>query len=70
MPDNDERIAVLETLVEEQGDKLVKINDKLDVLLENMNKMKGFWAGAIAAGTALGAALSYLVSYIFQTKVG
>lgn len=70
MPDNEERLGILETLVKEQTVELVLIDQKLSILLENMNKTKGFLAGSIAAGTALGAALGALVSYIFQAKVG
>lgn len=70
MPSNDERIAVLETQVEDLGGKLGHALEKLDILIENMNRTKGFWAGAVAAGTALGAVLSYVVSHVFQIKIG
>lgn len=70
MPSDNERIAVLEIEVEGLKTSLDSAHEKLDNLVANMNKMKGFWAGAIAAGTALGAALSYLVSWIFHAKVG
>lgn len=70
MTGNEERIAIAETKIEVLEETLHTANEKLDILIENMNKMKGFWAGAVAAGTALGAALSALISYLFHLKFG
>lgn len=65
-----ERLATLEAEYDNLKDVVEGLNEKLDVLIENMNKSKGFWAGAIAAGTALGAALGALMSYILHSKLG
>lgn len=65
-----ERIAVLETEKVQMKTAIDEMNTKLDTLIDNMNRMKGFWAGAVAAGTALGAVLSYAINYILQLKGG
>lgn len=64
------RFTILETEMTVVKSDLVEIKGMLVELTANMNKMKGFWAGVVAAGTALGAALGALMSYIFQAKVG
>lgn len=66
----DERIAVLETKMEAIEESYIRMEEKIDILIANMNKTKGFWAGVVAVGTALGAALGALVSYIFHAKLG
>ena len=70
MSSNEERIAVLEIEVDTLKEAIESINEKLNILIASMHKSKGFWAGVVAAGTALGAALGALVSYIFHAKVG
>lgn len=70
MPSNEERLATLEVEVDTLKEAFSNVDEKLDILIANMNKIKGFWAGVVAAGTALGAALGALVSYIFHTKIG
>ena len=70
MSSNEERLATLEVEVDNLKESLDSVNEKLDILIASMNKMKGFWAGVVAAGTALGAALGALLSYIFHAKIG
>ena len=67
--ENYERLAVLETQHQQLMEDVQGMSEKLDILIANMNKMKGFWAGAVAAGTALGAVLGALISYIFHSKL-
>jgi ribose/xylose/arabinose/galactoside ABC-type transport system permease subunit len=66
----EQRLSILETEMNNFKDSVGEIKGMLAVLVASMNKNKGFWAGALAAGTALGAALGALMSYIFHTKVG
>jgi predicted esterase YcpF (UPF0227 family) len=67
---NDERLAVVETQVLTLKEDCEEIMKKLDCLLAEMHKARGFWAGVVAAGTALGGILGFLISYIFKIKTG
>lgn len=67
---NDERLAVVETKVDSLEEVCEEIREKLDQLLIDTNKSKGFWAGVVAAGTALGGIIGFLISYLFKIKTG
>ncbi len=64
-----ERLASLEVEYENLKDEVGGMNEKLDILIANMNKSEGFWAGVVAAGTALGAALGATTGYILHSKL-
>lgn len=67
---NDERLAVVETKVDILEELCEGISKKLDGLIIDTHKSKGFWAGVVAAGTALGGIIGFLVSYLFKMKTG
>jgi hypothetical protein len=67
--ETERRFSVLETKMGIVNGDIEEIKKMVTTLVANMNKNKGFWAGVVAVGTALGAALGFLVSYIFNTKL-
>jgi hypothetical protein len=64
------RFSVLETKMGIVNGDIEEIKEMVTILVANMNKNKGFWAGAVAAGTALGAAISYLLTHALGLKIG
>lgn len=68
--ETEKRLSTLETEMMITRADIAEIKEMLATVVANINKMKGFWAGVVAAGTALGAALGALLSYIFHAKIG
>lgn len=67
---NDERLAILEVELASLKENSGTIMKKLDCLIAENHKARGFWAGVIAAGTALGGILGFLISYILKYRSG
>jgi hypothetical protein len=63
-----ERLVIIETSFDILKAQHTAMLEKLDKLIRDQEKNKGFWAGVLAAGTAAGAALGSLISYIIHTK--
>lgn len=66
MPNDGERLAVLETKVEEMQDQVPQILDELKSLRETMTKYKGFLGGIMFTLSAVGTAIGAILTYWFQ----
>lgn len=64
------RLAVLETKVEAVEDTMETVDGKLDQLIANMNKNKGFWAGVIFVVSLIGGVIQYFVINLFKGNGG
>jgi putative heme iron utilization protein len=61
---------LLELHMEQDKERFDKIDAKLDALIENQNKQRGFVAGFSAACSILVTSLIGLVIYIWQKHFG
>lgn len=65
MPTNEERLATLETQMDDVKETQTAILQKLDALTESMTKYKGFVGGIMFTFSALATALGIAMSYWF-----
>lgn len=66
----EERIAILETKILAVEATMETVDSKLDQLIENMNKNKGFWAGVVFIISAVGGILQYFIISLFKGNGG